>query len=128
MTGGKARMELRALAVSALKLNLYLVTYSDARGLQGGTAHANAEAAASDEHRTPGEGYAVERTGYPHLAAPSQLGNQLDGDVDHGEAAWLVLPPAADTPTKKHHDQPYRVAGQHEKAASCRPMPYFAQP
>jgi len=86
MTGGKARMELRALAVSALKLNLYLVTYRDARGLQRGTAHANAE------------------------------------------AAWLVLPPAADTPTKKHHDQPYRVAGQHEKAASCRPMPYFAQP
>ena len=128
MTGGKARMELRALAVSALKLNLYLVTYSDARGLQGGTAHADAEAAARDEHRAPGEGYAVERAGHPHLAAATQLGDQLKGNVDHGETAWLVLPPAADTPTKKHHDQPYRVAGQHEKAASCRPMPYFAQP
>ena len=106
--------ELGAVAVSPLKLNLYLVTYSDARGLQGGTADANAEAAASDEHRTPGEGYAVKRTGYPHLAAPAQFGEQPDGVVDHGETAWLVLPPAADTPTKKYHDQPYRVDGHHE--------------
>src|SRR5215469_15086222 len=92
--------KLPAPVVSLLKLNFYLVTYSDTRCVQGGTAHANAEAAASDEHRAPRKGDAVERAGHPHLAAPAELGDQIRGNVDHGEAARLVLPPAADTPTK----------------------------
>ena len=48
--------KLPASVVSPIKLNFCLVSYSDTRCLQGGTAHANAEAAASDEHVAPREG------------------------------------------------------------------------
>jgi len=95
--------------VGALKPNLYFVTHRHPRGLQCRTAHANAKAAASDEHRAAGERYAVKRAGHPHLTAPTQLGDQVKGNVDHGEAAWLVLPPAANTSAKQHHDSSHRV-------------------
>src|SRR5689334_16659233 len=119
--------QLRGFATSALKLNVYVVTHGRTRGVQCGTAHANAEAAASNEHRAAGERHAVERAGHPHLTAPAQLGNEVKGDVDHGEATRLVLTPAADSPAEQRHDSPPRAGGRHRHAASRRPMPSLLQ-
>src|SRR5690349_13312588 len=58
---------------------------------------------------------------HPHLTAPTQLGEQANGNVDHGESARLVLPPAADTPAKQHHDSSHRAEGRHQTAASAWP-------
>jgi hypothetical protein len=93
-------------AAGAPKLDVDFVTYGNARRLKCRTTHANAKAAASDEHRASSEGDAVERADHSHLTAPTQFAGELERNVDHRKATRFVLVPAADTPAEQCHDPP----------------------
>ena len=102
-------VELFRAASGALKLDVDFVTHRNSRCPECRAAHADAEAAASNEHRAPGEGDAIERAGHPHLTAATELAGQLDGNVDHRQATRPVLVPAADTTAEQCHDPPQRT-------------------